>query len=248
MSIFVAELIGTFLLIVLGNGVVANVLLTRSKGHHGGWISITAGWGFAVAIAVYATGWISGGHFNPAITLGFMMSHITPMTLVPYYLLGQFAGAMLGALAVWLCYFPHWEKTESPQLKLLCFATGPAIRRPGWNLVTEIFGTAVLLVGVLGIFDRHNGMSNGIWALCCGHFSFQHRTLTWRADRLRNQPRARPRAAHHVLSSTYSGKRESGLAVCLGAHCRPAYRSCLRRAHLQGVHPEHACHRSSFNH
>jgi len=172
MSIMIAELIGTFLLILLGNGVVANVLLTRSKGHNGGWISITAGWGFAVAIAVYATGWISGGHFNPAVTLGFVLSGITPVTLVPYYLIGQFAGAMLGAVAVWLCYFPHWEKTESRQLKLLCFATDPAIRRPGWNLVPEILGTTVLLVGVLGIFNQHNGISSGFGPYAVGILVF----------------------------------------------------------------------------
>ncbi len=172
MSIVIAELIGTFLLVLLGNGVVANVLLTRSKGHSGGWISITAGWGFAVAIAVYATGWISGGHFNPAVTLGFVISDITPLKLVPYYLMGQFAGAMLGALAVWLCYFPHWEKTESPQLKLLCFATDPAIRRTSWNLVTEIIGTAVLLVGVLAIFNEHNGISRGFGPYAVGILVF----------------------------------------------------------------------------
>ncbi len=172
MHIFWAELIGTFLLVLLGNGVVANVLLTKTKGHNGGWIAITAGWGFGVAMAVYATGWVSGGHFNPAITLGFCLAKKTAWSLIPLYLSGQFLGAIIGAIFVWLSYFPHWQKTPDPQLKLLCFATGPALRNYTWNFVCEVIGTMVLLIGVLGIFDMHNGIASGMGPYAVGILIF----------------------------------------------------------------------------
>lgn len=172
MNIFWGELIGTMLLILLGNGVVANVLLTKTKGHNGGWISISAGWGFAVAMAVYATGWASGGHFNPAITLGFCLAKKTAWALIPLYLSGQFLGALLGAIFVWIAYYPHWQKTPDPQLKLLCFATQPAVRNYPWNFVCEVIGTMVLLIGVLGIFDMHNGISGGMGPYAVGILIF----------------------------------------------------------------------------
>lgn len=172
MHIFWGELIGTFILILLGNGVVANVLLAKTKGHNGGWISISAGWGFAVAMAVYATGWASGGHYNPAVTLGFCLAKKTAWQLIPFYLSGQMAGAILGAVTVWLSYFPHWQKTPDPQLKLLCFATQPAIRSYGWNFVCEMIGTVVLLIGILGIFDMHNGISSGMGPYAVGILIF----------------------------------------------------------------------------
>ncbi|MBU6446618.1 MAG: aquaporin family protein, partial [Verrucomicrobia bacterium] len=156
MTIFVAELLGTMLLILLGNGVVANALLSQSKGEKGGWIVITAGWGFAVAIAVYAIGWVSGGHVNPAVTFAFALLGRTPWALVPYYLAGQMVGAMFGSAFVWLSYFSHWRATHDPTLKLLCFCTRPAIRAPVWNLITEIIATAALLVGILCILNVHN--------------------------------------------------------------------------------------------
>lgn len=172
MKIFIAEFIGTMLLVLLGNGAVANVLLARSKGHHSGWIVITAGWGFAVAIAVYVTGWVSGGHLNPAITLGFYLSGITPAALIPLYVIGQFLGAMLGALLVYLSYQPHWKITLEPHAKLLCFATAPAIRRPFWNFINEVIGTAVLLIGILGIFNVHNGIASGMGPYAVGILIF----------------------------------------------------------------------------
>src|SRR5689334_13448014 len=137
MTYFWAELIGTMLLVLLGNGVVANHLLTKTKGHNGGWMIIAAGWGFALCVALYVTGWASGGHFNPAVTLGMCLAKKTAWSLMPLYLCGQFVGGFLGALLVWLTYFPHWQKTADPNLKLLCFATQPAIRSYGWNFVCE---------------------------------------------------------------------------------------------------------------
>jgi len=172
MNIFWGELIGTMILVLLGNGSVANVLLNKSKGHHSGWIVISAGWGFAVAIAVYATGWASGGHFNPAVTAGLCLAKKTSWDLFPLYLSGQMVGAILGAVLVWLAYLPHWQKTPDPQLKLLCFATQPAIRTYFANFLCEVIGTAVLLIGILGILNMHNGIADGMGPYAIGILIF----------------------------------------------------------------------------
>ncbi len=172
MNIFLGELIGTLILILLGNGVVANVLLTRSKGEGSGWIVITAGWGFAVAIAVYCVGWISGGHLNPAVTIGLIVAGKTPFAQLPLYLLGQWFGAMVGSWLVWLTYFPHWAATQDATTKLLCFCTKPAIRNIKWNFFAEVIGTAVLLIGVLGIFNAHNGIGSGVGPYAVGILIF----------------------------------------------------------------------------
>jgi glycerol uptake facilitator len=151
MSIFTAELIGTAILILLGDGVVAAVLLAQSKAQNSGWIVITFGWGLAVAVAVYAVGRFSGAHINPAVTIGLASIGTTDWADVPIYLAGQFAGAFIGAVLVWLTYLLHWRETEDPNLKLAVFSTAPAIRNYGANLVTEIIGTFLLVFGVLGI-------------------------------------------------------------------------------------------------
>ncbi|MGI8941836.1 MAG: MIP/aquaporin family protein, partial [Actinomycetota bacterium] len=150
-NIFVAELVGTAILILLGDGVVAAVLLNESKAQNAGWIVITFGWGMAVAIAVYSVGDFSGAHINPAVTVGLASIGATPWGDVPQYILGQFAGAFIGACLVFVSYFSHWRVTEDPGLKLAVFSTGPAIRNPAMNLVTEVIGTAMLLFGVLAI-------------------------------------------------------------------------------------------------
>jgi len=162
LKIFIAELIGTMLLVLLGDGVVANVLLKGSKGENSGWIVIATGWGFAVAIAVYIIGWVSGGHINPAVTLGLAILGKTAWSLVPVYFSGQVVGAMIGALLVYLSYKPHFEETEEPQKILMCFCTKPAILRPFWNFICEVIGTAVLLVGICGILNYHNQLVGGI--------------------------------------------------------------------------------------
>ena len=151
MQNFLAEFIGTMLLILLGDGVVANVVLGRTKGQNGGWIVITVGWAVAVALAVYAVGRLSGAHLNPAVTISLAAIGSFSWADVPLYVVAQFAGAFVGAVLVWIAYFPHWEATTDPDLKLAVFATGPAIRRPVPNLITEVIGTAVLLFGVLAI-------------------------------------------------------------------------------------------------
>ena len=151
MQTVLAEAIGTMLLVLLGDGVVANVVLNRTKGQNGGWIVITVGWGVAVAMAVYAVGRISGAHLNPAVTVGLAAIGSFPWADVPGYILAQMVGAFAGAVLVWLSYLPHWRVTADPASKLAVFATGPAVRSPGANFVTEVIGTAVLLFGILAI-------------------------------------------------------------------------------------------------
>jgi glycerol uptake facilitator protein len=156
LSIIGAEIIGTAILILMGDGVVAAVLLNHSKAQNSGWIVITFGWGMAVMIAVYAVGQFSGAHLNPAVTVGLWVNGSIDAGDVPKYFIGEFVGAMLGATLVFLAYFQHFAATEDPGLKLAVFSTGPAIRNPAWNLTTEILGTMMLLVGVLGITDPGN--------------------------------------------------------------------------------------------
>jgi glycerol uptake facilitator protein len=151
-SIIGAETIGTALLILLGDGVVAAVLLSQSKAQNSGWIVITFGWGMAVMFAVIAVAQFSGAHLNPAVTLGFAVIGNTEWSDVPKYLIGEFAGAMLGACLVAAAYSNHWSATEDPGLKLAVFSTGPAIRNTVSNIITEIIGTFVLVFGVLAIF------------------------------------------------------------------------------------------------
>ena len=156
MSPLLAELFGTAILIMLGDGVVANVVLHKTKGHNSGWIVITAGWAFGVTVAVYAVGTFSGAHLNPAVTIGLASIGKFGWALVPSYIAAQMLGAFLGAVIVWLAYLPHWAVTESQPLKRAVFCTAPAIRNPVSNLITEIIGTAVLVLGVLAILTPKN--------------------------------------------------------------------------------------------
>ena len=151
MQNFLAELLGTMLLIVLGDGVVANVVLNKTKGQNSGWIVITVGWGVAVAMAVYAVGRLSGAHLNPAVTVALAATGSFPWADVPSFIVAQMIGAILGAVIVWLAYLPHWSATANPADKLAVFCTGPAVRAPLANVATEIIGTAVLLFGILAI-------------------------------------------------------------------------------------------------
>jgi glycerol uptake facilitator protein len=151
MQTLLAEAIGTMLLVLLGDGVVANVVLNRTKGQNGGWIVITVGWGVAVAMAVYAVGRISGAHLNPAVTIGLAAIGSFSWREVPGYIVAQMIGAFAGAVLVWLAYLPHWKITADPASKLGVFATGPAVRNTTGNFITEVIGTAVLLFGILAI-------------------------------------------------------------------------------------------------
>ena len=151
MQNFLAELLGTMLLVILGDGVVANVVLNRTKGQNSGWIVITVGWGVAVAMAVYAVGRLSGAHLNPAVTVALAATGSFSWAEVPSYVAAQMIGAFLGSVIVWLAYLPHWSATQAPGDKLAVFCTGPAVRATVPNLITEIIGTAVLLFGILAI-------------------------------------------------------------------------------------------------
>jgi glycerol uptake facilitator protein len=159
LGIIPSEIIGTSLLILLGDGVVAAVLLSKSKAENSGWIVITFGWGMAVMVGVYAVGngtLFSGAHLNPAVTLGFWIHGTIDGAQAIRYWIGEFIGAMLGAVLVFLAYFLHWSETDDPGLKLAVFSTGPAIRNYAWNLVTEIIGTIVLVFGVFAIIAPWN--------------------------------------------------------------------------------------------
>ncbi|MFA5191651.1 MAG: MIP/aquaporin family protein [Verrucomicrobiia bacterium] len=156
MSHFLAELLGTMLLIILGDGVVANVVLNKTKGQNGGWIVISAGWACGVTVAVYTVGAFSGAHLNPAVTIGLASIGKFDWASVPVYVAAQMIGAFLGAAIVWLAYLSHWAVTESQSSKLAVFCTGPAIRNTTANLLTEIIGTFVLVLGVLAILTPKN--------------------------------------------------------------------------------------------
>jgi glycerol uptake facilitator protein len=154
-NILLGETIGTMLLILLGDGVVANVLLGKTKGNGGGgggaWIVITTAWALAVFVGAFVAAPVSGAHLNPAVTLGLAIAGNTSWADVPIYFVGEFLGAFIGAFLVWLHYYPHWKETADPGLKLAVFSTGPAVRTTALNFISEVIGTFVLMFGILGI-------------------------------------------------------------------------------------------------
>jgi glycerol uptake facilitator protein len=214
---FVGELIGTMLLIIFGDGVVANVVLSQTKGQNSGWIVIATGWATAVAVGVYASAPISGAHLNPAVTIGLAVIGKFSWGLVVPYILAQMIGAFLGAVIVWVAYRKHFEVTENADLKLAVFCTGPAIRDYPANVVTEIIGAFTLVFGVLSMtsFDGAKtpagfGSTFGPWVVTI---------LVWAIGLSLGGPTgyainpARdlgPRLAHAVLP--IPGKRDSDFA------------------------------------
>jgi glycerol uptake facilitator protein len=169
--VFLSEIVGTAMLVLLGCGVVANVALAKNKGLGGGFLMVTIGWGFAVFAGVIVA-YRSGGHLNPAVTLGLVASGATefgsgvPVNIVSVlvYIAGEMIGAILGAVAVWLAYKQHFDAEPEPANKLGVFSTGPAIRSYGWNLVTEIIGTFVLVFVVIAFGGGRQG-NGGLAAL-----------------------------------------------------------------------------------
>ncbi|MGL6267228.1 MAG: MIP/aquaporin family protein [Chitinophagaceae bacterium] len=151
MSPFLAEIIGTALLVALGNSVVANVVLVKTKGHNSGWLVICFAWAIAVFIGVYSTAAISGAHLNPAVTISLASIGDFPWADVPGYIAAQITGACIGQVIVWLNYKQHFDATENPADKLACFSTGPAIRSLPYNLLTEITSTFIFILGILFI-------------------------------------------------------------------------------------------------
>lgn len=159
---FLGEVFGTMVLILFGNGVVANVLLTQSKGNGGGWIVITTGWAFAVMCGVFTAAALGspGADLNPAVTIAVMIRGGYGVGTAIMHIIAQLIGAFIGATLVWLTYLSHWEVTKDPGLKLACFSTGPAISNPVNNIITEVIGTFALVFIIFAIFSG-NGATGG---------------------------------------------------------------------------------------
>ncbi len=232
MSIIGAETIGTALLILFGDGVVAAVLLNKSKVQNADWIVIALGWGFAVMVGVYAVGQFSGAHLNPAVTVGLWISGATEGSDVPKYFVGEFLGAAIGAFLVFLAYYQHFGETEDPGLKLAVFSTGPAIRNPFWNTMTEVIGTFALVFGVLAFGNNAAPGESRAGRVARRLPGCGHRPVAWRSDRVRHQPRSRPEPAHHARDPAHPGQGHVGLGLLLGSGGRAADR---RRARRGGV-------------
>ncbi|WP_032123345.1 MIP/aquaporin family protein [Clostridium amazonitimonense] len=212
MSTFMGELLGTMILILLGDGVVANTVLKKSKAEGAGWMVVTTGWALAVAIPVYIFGPISGAHFNPAVTIGLASIGKFAWAEVPMYIIAQLIGAFIGATLVWLSFLPHFEATEDKGAKLAVFSTGPAIRNTTTNLITEIIGTFVLVFAILGIANTK--MVDGLSPLVVGG-------IVWAAGLSLGGPTgyainpARdlgPRIAHAILPIKGKGDSDWGYA------------------------------------
>jgi len=151
MNIYIFEFIGTAMLILIGNGIVANIVLKGTKGSDAGWVGISLAWGIAVFIGVFISADVSGAHLNPAVTIGLATAGKFDWTMVPGYIIAQILGAMMGNFLVWLAYKKQYDATEDSASILATFSTSPAIRNPFWNLVTETIGTFALVFGVFYI-------------------------------------------------------------------------------------------------
>jgi glycerol uptake facilitator protein len=166
MNPYLAEFLGTMLLILIGEGVVAGVLLKGSKAENAGWLTICIAWGLAVTFAIYAAGNISGAHLNPAVTIGLAINGDFEWSMAIGYIGAQFVGAFAGAVLVWLHYLPHWKGTQDSAAKLAVFSTAPAIRNSLSNLFSEVVATTVLVFGIL--FIGVNEFTQGLKPLIVG--------------------------------------------------------------------------------
>ncbi|MEZ4932372.1 MAG: MIP/aquaporin family protein [Saprospiraceae bacterium] len=212
MSTYLAEFIGTMLLMILGNGVNAGVTLHSSHAKDAGWVVIALGWGLAVTMCIYAVGSISGAHINPAVTLSLAASGEFPMKDVPFYIIAQILGAITGAAIVWLHYLPHWGKTNDPAHKLGVFATGPAVPSRWANLLSEMIGTFVLIAGLL--FIGANKFTEGLNPVVVGALIVAigmslGGTTGYAINPARDLPTDRPRI------TAYQGQRRLQLELCL---------------------------------
>lgn len=168
MEIFVAEVIGTMILILLGCGVVAGVVLKGNKSEGAGWMVITMGWGLGVTMGVYAAGWVSGAHLNPAVTFAMLLDGTIDVPTALIYVAGECVGAFIGAVLVWLAYKDHFDASDDADGKLAVFCTAPAIRNLKSNFITEVIGTAMLVLGIYGIFQANNGIAAGFGPYAVG--------------------------------------------------------------------------------
>ena len=166
MNVYFAEFFGTMLVILLGEGVVASVVLKKSKAENAGWLTVVVAWGLAVMLAIYAVGGISGAHLNPAVTIALAINGSFAVDLVLGYIVAQLAGAFFGASLVWLHFLPHWKETPDQRAKLAVFCTAPAIRNTFSNLISEIIATMVLVLGLL--FIGANQFASGLNPIVVG--------------------------------------------------------------------------------
>ncbi len=166
MSPYFAEFIGTTILILLGEGVVAGIVLKDTKSHNAGWLTICITWGLAVTFSIYAVGRFSGAHLNPAVTIGLAVSGSFPWNQVAGYCIAQLAGAFVGAILMWIQYYSHWARTSDASAKLAAFCTAPAVRSPFINLISEVIATTVLILGLL--FIGANKFADGLNPLIIG--------------------------------------------------------------------------------
>ena len=171
-SMYLAEFLGTTFLLLLGNGINMTLSLNKSYGKGGGWMVTCFGWGISVTMAAYLTGWVSGAHLNPALTIALAFDGTLSWKLVPGYILAQILGGILGATLAYLTYKNLLDEEPSKGTKLGVFATGPAIDNKPWNIVTEMIGTAILVIGILAIGYGKNMVDPGIKPFLVGMLIF----------------------------------------------------------------------------
>ena len=213
-SMYLAEFIGTALLLLLGNGINMTLSLNKSYAKGGGWICTCLGWGMAVSMAAYLTGWISGAHLNPALSIAFAMTGRLDPALLPGYIIAQMLGGIVGATLAYLVYKRQMDDEPDAGTKLGVFATGPAIDDKLWNVVTEVIGTAILVLGILAINQTQNGIGSGIGPFLVGMLIFLIGTATGGATGFAINP-ARdlgPRIAHAILPIKGKGGSNWGYA------------------------------------
>lgn len=230
MTAFWGEVIGTMLLVIFGGGVCAGVNLKKSLSYQSGWIVIVFGWGLGVAMAAYAVGSISGAHLNPALTIGLALEGSFPWKDVPVYIAGQMIGAMIGAVVVYLHYLPHWKATDDPAAKLGVFSTYPSIPHTFGNMISEVIGTFVLVLGILAI--GANEFTKGLNPLIVGFLIVAigislGGTTGYAINPARD---LKPRIAHAFLPIP---KKAFKLEICLDSRNRCDHGRCVRRRILQ---------------
>ena len=203
MTYFFGEFIGTAIMLLVGNGAVANVLLNKTKGQNSGALFINLGWGLAIMTGVFASMPLSGAHLNPVVTLAFAITGSLAWNLVPIYIVAQFLGAFVGMALVWIAYLPHWKETEDVGLKLAVFSTAPGVRSYGSNMVTEAIGTFVLVFAIKGM-GNVPGLTDGLGKFIVFGINGLGGPTGWALNPARDLA---PRIAHAVLP--IAGKGDS---------------------------------------
>ena len=225
------EFIGTAILILFGDGVVASNCLKKSKGENGGWVVITIAWGLAVMLGVFIAGPYSGAHLNPAVTLGLAAAGTFSWSLVVPYIVSQMLGGFVGAVLVYAFYKDHYDATSDPAAKLGTFCTIPAIRNYGRNLFSEIIGTFVLVFVILALATRGNTPELGMGAIGAFPVSMLIIALGMSLG-LRHQPGPRPRTAHRARRPSDQGQGFERLGLLVGSRTGSRHRRIPRRGTL----------------